>query len=115
MISTAEVLGLIAAVRTVHLAPALKGYLVDLSEASRVHPSLVLGLSPRATLQLARATRSHAAAQGRDYATPDDAKSVAVAVLAHRVVLRPEATARGASGESVVRELLASVAVPVGR
>jgi MoxR-like ATPase len=115
VVSTAEVLGLIAAVRTVHLAPALKGYLVDLAEASRAHPALVLGLSPRATLQLARATRSRAAAQGRDYATPDDAKAVAVPVLAHRVVLRPEAAARGASGESVVRELLASVAVPVGR
>jgi MoxR-like ATPase len=115
VVSTAEVLGLVAAVRTVHLAPALKGYLVDLAEASRKHPALVLGLSPRATLQLARATRSRAAAQGRDYATPDDAKSVALPVLAHRVVLRPEAAARGATGESVLRELLASVAVPVGR
>jgi MoxR-like ATPase len=115
VVSVAEVLGLVAAVRTVHLAPALKGYLVDLAEASRKHPALVLGLSPRATLQLARATRSRAAAQGRDYATPDDAKSVALPVLAHRVVLRPEATARGATGESVLRELLASVAVPVGR
>ncbi|MFT3854867.1 MAG: MoxR family ATPase [Ilumatobacteraceae bacterium] len=115
VVSTAEVLGLIAAVRTVHLAPALKGYLVDLAEASRAHPALTLGLSPRATLQLARATRSHAAARGRDYATPDDAKAVALPVLAHRVVLRPEAAARGATGESVLRELLASVAVPVGR
>ncbi len=115
VVSTAEVLGLIAAVRTVHLAPALKGYLVDLAESSRAHPALVLGLSPRATLQLARATRSRAASLGRDYATPDDAKSVAVPVLAHRVMVRPEAIARGATGESVVRELLAAVAVPVGR
>ena len=115
VVSTAEVLGLIAAVRTVHLAPALKGYLVDLSEASRAHGSLVLGLSPRATLQLARATRSRAASQGRDFATPDDAKAVAVPVLAHRVMVRPDAAARGATGEAVVRELLATVAVPVGR
>ncbi len=115
VVSTAEVLSLIAAVRTVHLAPPLKGYLVDLSEASRAHPALALGLSPRATLQLARATRSRAAAQGRDYATPDDAKAVAVPVLAHRVMVRPEAVARGSSGETVVRELLAAVAVPVGR
>ncbi len=115
VVSTAEVLGLIAAVRTVHLAPALKGYLVDLAVASREHPALVLGLSPRATLQLARATRSRAASQGRDFATPDDAKAVAVPVLAHRVVVRPDSAARGASGESVVRELLATVAVPVGR
>ncbi|MEO5898880.1 MAG: AAA family ATPase, partial [Ilumatobacteraceae bacterium] len=115
VVSTAEVLSLIAAVRTVHLAPPLKGYLVDLAEASRSHPALLLGLSPRATLQLARATRSRAAAQGRDYATPDDAKAVAIPVLSHRVLVRPEAAARGASGESIVRELLAAVAVPVGR
>ena len=75
----------------------------------------MLGLSPRATLQLARATRSRAAAQGRDYATPDDVKAVALPVLSHRVVLRPEAAARGATGEAVMRELLGAVAVPVGR
>ena len=115
VVSAAEVLALIAAVRTVHLAPALKSYLVDLSEASREHGALTLGLSPRATLQLARATRSQAAAQGRDYATPDDAKEVAVPVLSHRVLLRPEAAARGATGELVIRELLATVPVPVGR
>ncbi len=115
VVGVAEVQMMIDAVRTVHLAGPLKSYLVDLSEASRQHPSLVLGLSPRATLQLARATRSVAAAQGRDYATPDDVKSVAVAVLAHRVVLRPDAAARGVSGEYVVHELLDHVAVPSGR
>ena len=110
-----EVLAMTAAVRAVHLAPVLKGYLVDIAEASRAHQGLVLGLSPRATLQLARATRSHAAAHGRDYATPDDAKAVAVAVLSHRVLLRPDAVARGLTGESAIRELLAGVAVPAGR
>jgi MoxR-like ATPase len=115
VVSTAEILTLMAAVRSVHLAPALKSYLVDLSEASRSHAALTLGLSPRATLQLARATRSRAASLGRDYATPDDAKSVAIPVLAHRVMVRPEAAARGATGETVIRELLASVAVPAGR
>jgi MoxR-like ATPase len=115
VVSTVEVLDLMAAVRSVHLAPALKSYLVDLSEASRRHPGLALGLSPRATLQLARATRSRAASLGRDYAIPDDAKAVALPVLAHRVVVRPDAAARGATGDSVVRELLGSVAVPTAR
>ncbi len=115
VVGVPEVQMMIDAVRTVHLAGPLKSYLVDLSEASRQHPSLVLGLSPRATLQLARATRSVAASQGRDYATPDDVKSVAVAVLAHRVVLRPDAAARGVNGEYVVHELLDHVAVPTGR
>ena len=114
VVSTAEVLAMTLAVRTVHLAPALKGYLVDIAESSRQHPGLVLGLSPRATLQLARATRSYAAAQGRDYATPDDAKAVAGAVLAHRVLLRPDAAARGLTGEAAILEILDAVAVPAG-
>ena len=78
VVSADEVMAMIDAVRTVHLADALKGYLVDLAEASRRHPAIVLGLSPRATLQLAAGARARAAAQGRDYATPDDVKAVAV-------------------------------------
>ena len=76
---------------------------------------LVLGLSPRATLQLARAARSHAAANGRDYATPDDVKAVALPVLAHRVHLRPDAAARGLTAEAALVEILAAVPVPAGR
>ena len=70
---------MIEAVRSVFLADALKAYLVDLAEASRRHPAIELGLSPRATLQLAAASRAHAAARGRRYATPDDVKAMAVA------------------------------------
>ncbi len=77
----------------VYIADALKPYLVDLAEASRRHPAIELGLSPRATLQLAAASRAHAAAHGRRYATPDDVKAVAVSALSHRLLLR---TARGA-------------------
>ena len=115
VVSAAEIVAMCAAVRTVHIAPALKHYMVELSETSRDHPGLILGLSPRATLQLARATRSHAAAQGRDYAIPDDVKAVAVPVLAHRVVLAPEASSRGLTSEGAIREILASVSVPAGR
>jgi MoxR-like ATPase len=110
-----EVLEMIDLVRRVHLAPALRGYLVDLSEASRTHRAIALGLSPRATVQLARATRALAAARGRDYATPDDVKTLASPVLAHRLVLRAEAAGRGATHESIVDELLATVRVPAGR
>ena len=73
--------------------------MVDIAEASRRHPALLLGLSPRATLQLSRATRARAASQGREYATPDDVKAVAEPVLAHRVMLRPDAMSRGVTGE----------------
>jgi MoxR-like ATPase len=111
VISLSEVLAMIDAVRTVHLAPPLKAYLVDLVEASRAHPGVTLGLSPRATLQLARATRSYAASKGRNYATPDDVKAVAVHCLAHRLVLRSDASSRGLTGERTILELLASVPV----
>ena len=80
VVSAAEVLTMIDAVRSVFLADALKAYLVDIAEASRRHPAVELGLSPRATLQLAAAARSHAAARGRRYATPDDVKVMAVVV-----------------------------------
>ena len=115
VVTTAEILGMCQAVRAVHLASALKSYMVDLAESSRAHPGLLLGLSPRATLQLARAGRSHAAANGRDYAIPDDVKAVAIPVLAHRVMLRPDAAARGLTAENAIHEILAAVPVPAGR
>ena len=115
VVTTEEVMALIEAVRTVHLALTLQGYMVDLAEASRRHPALLLGLSPRATLQLSRATRARAASQGREYATPDDVKAVAEPVLSHRVMLRPDAMSRGVTGITVIREIVGSVPVPVGR
>jgi MoxR-like ATPase len=114
VVSAAEVLQMIAAVKAVYLASALKSYMVDISEASRRHPAIELGLSPRATLQLSSAVRGHAAAKGRDYATPDDVKAVATAVLAHRILLRAGSNAR-TSAEETIRELLADVPVPVAR
>ena len=115
VVTTEEVMALIEAVRTVHLALTLQGYMVDLAEASRRHPALLLGLSPRATLQLSRATRARAASQGREYATPDDVKAVAEPVLSHRVMLRPDAMSRGVTGITVIREIVAAVPVPAGR
>jgi len=115
VVTVDEVMALIEAVRTVHLAPALQGYMVDLAEASRRHPALLLGLSPRATLQLSRATRARAASQGREYGTPDDVKAVAEPVLSHRLMLRPDAMSRGVTGISVIREVVNSVPVPAGR
>jgi MoxR-like ATPase len=114
VVTTAEVMGMIATVRSVYLAAALKSYMVDIAEASRRHSAIELGLSPRATLQLAAATRGFAAAKGRDYATPDDVKTVAVAALAHRLVLKAGSNARS-TAEDAIRELLADVPVPVAR
>ena len=105
---------MIAGVRSIYMATALKAYLVDVAEASRRHPAIELGLSPRATLQLAAAAKAHAAARGRNYATPDDVKVVGVAALSHRIVLRPDHASR-LSADDAIREVFAAVPVPVAR
>ncbi|MCZ7526205.1 MAG: MoxR family ATPase [Acidimicrobiia bacterium] len=96
----------------VHVAPALKGYIVDLCETTRRHPELALGASPRGSLALQRSARALAASSGRDYVTPDDVKELAPAVLEHRMILTAEAQLRGATTGDVVRAVLATVPVP---
>ena len=115
VIDAEQVVMMIEATERVRMADSLREYIVDITHASRRHPGLALGLSPRASVQLARAVRSLAAARGRDYATPDDVKELAVPVLAHRVMIRHEAVARGFGAAEVVAEILASVAAPSGR
>jgi MoxR-like ATPase len=114
VVSSDEIRSMITEVRGVYLASALKSYMVDLSEASRRHPAVELGLSPRATLQLSAAARAYAAARGRNYATPDDVKSVAVPALSHRLVLRADRGARMSAADAI-GEVLAEVPVPVAR
>jgi MoxR-like ATPase len=110
-----DVVAMTMAARQVHVAPALQGYLVDLTAASRRHPGLSIGLSPRATLALQRASRARAAAAGRDYVTPDDVKALAIPVLAHRVVPTPEAVLQGTDPRRILDDVLRHVAVPTGR
>jgi MoxR-like ATPase len=114
VVSAAEILTMVEAVRSVFLADALKSYLVDIAEASRHHPAIELGLSPRATLQLAAACRAHAAARGRRYATPDDVKAMALPALSHRLLLRTDRGARLDPADAI-SEILADVAVPTAR
>ena len=91
--------------------PELRGYIVDLVTATRHHPDLLLGVSPRGALALQRASRALAASFGRAYVIPDDIKRVAPAVLEHRLLLTPDAQLRGTSVSDVTRALLASVPV----
>jgi len=114
VVSVDEIRAMIAAVRGVHVARALKSYLVDLAATSRRHPGIELGLSPRATLQLAAAARARAAASGRNYATPDDVKAVAHATLSHRIVVRSEHGSQ-LSPADAISEVFDAVAVPVPR
>jgi MoxR-like ATPase len=99
-------------VGTVHVATEVRDYVLDLVAASRRHPDLVLGGSPRGSLSLQRAARALAASFGRDYVIPDDVKRVLPSVLEHRLMLAPDAQLRGVSSTDVVRSIMASVPVP---
>ena len=103
------------AAKAVHVAPALKAYLVDLASASRRHPHLALGMSPRATLALQKVARARAAANGRSYVVPDDLKALAEPVLAHRLLVTPEAQLQGISAADALTEVLRAVPVPAGK
>jgi MoxR-like ATPase len=107
-----EVLDAQVAVRRVHVAPEVRAYAHAVATATRTHPKLTLGASPRATVTLLVAAQAAAAIDGRDYATPDDIKDVAEVVLAHRLIVQPEAEIEGATAASVLDEVLASVPVP---
>jgi MoxR-like ATPase len=107
-----DVATMVALAHAVHVAPSLKGYIVDLAAASRRHPSLALGVSPRAALGLLRASRARAASLGREYVVPDDLKLLAGPVLEHRLALTPEAQMRGVGRQEVLAEVLGSVPVP---
>ena len=95
----------------VHGNDALLHYIIDLAEASRKHPDLSLGASPRAALCLLRCARARALLDGRHYFTHEDVHAVAVGVLGHRLIIRPEAEVEGKQIVDVVRELLASLPV----
>ena len=100
VVSTGRVVAMANAVRGVHVAPAIKEYLVDVADATRRHPYVWVGMSPRATLALQRVARARAAAAGRTYVSPDDLKALALPVLAHRLQLTPDAAAAGHLGRA---------------
>ena len=91
---------------TVHVDESLRAYLVALAQATRRHPDLALGASPRATLALFRAAQARAALAGREYALPDDLKRLAGPVWRHRLLLRPESALRGRTAAAILAEVL---------
>ncbi|WP_197523353.1 AAA family ATPase [Actinokineospora pegani] len=107
-----QVRGLIATVRTVRMAQEVRRYAVEVVTATRRLSEIRLGASPRSTLHLVRAARAQAALAGRDFVVPDDLQAVAVPVLAHRLVLTPEAQASRRAPADLVRGLLQRVPVP---
>ena len=96
----------------IRVAEGLLAYVLDLARASREHPRLTLGVSTRGALALVKAARITAGLRGGEFVTPDDVKDAAPSVLAHRLVLTPEAALEGTSDTDVVRALLAETPVP---
>jgi MoxR-like ATPase len=110
--TAAEVRTLCQAVRGVYVAAPLQRYIVEVVSATRGIPELRLGASPRATLHLTRASRAHAALAGRGFVVPDDIHTLLAPVLAHRLMLTPEARAAGRSPEDLLRIVLQRIPVP---
>jgi len=99
-------------IKEIYVDQAVAEYIVRLVTATREHPDVYLGASPRGSLSLYRSTQALAALEGRDYVIPDDVKQLAVAVLAHRLIIKSQASLREIDPDSIVREILAQV--PVG-
>ncbi|HEY74519.1 MAG: AAA family ATPase [Chloroflexi bacterium] len=102
------------AVKGVHVSPAVKRYIVELAHETRQHPDVYVGASPRGSLTLYRVGQARAAVQGRDFVLPDDVKALALATLAHRVILSPRARLRDLTTEHILEEMLNELPVPGG-
>jgi MoxR-like ATPase len=100
-------------VEDIRIEQAVRRYIVSLARATRAHPEIQVGASPRAVEHLGDATRARALLEARDYVLPDDVKALAVPVLTHRLVLTTDARIRDREAEGVLREVLETVPVPV--
>ncbi len=113
VVDAQEVSRIQAQVRDVYLDPSLHDFILDLAAATRTHPSIALGASPRASLALLYAAQARAAVRGREYVVPDDIKAMTVPVLGHRLIIRPEHRGRAVTPETCLADILARTAVPV--
>ena len=112
VISAEELLEAQEQIRATFVDDLVKEYIVELVGASRKHPDVYLGASPRGSLALFKTAQARAVLDGRDYITPDDIKSLAEATLAHRMIISPAARIKNVDSRSLVDELLRSVPVP---
>ncbi|MCC6380910.1 MAG: AAA family ATPase, partial [Dehalococcoidia bacterium] len=95
--------------------PLIKQYIVELASATREHEAVYLGASPRGSLALFRTSQARALLAGRDFATPDDVKELALSTLGHRIILSPGAKVKGTTVADVVANCIGRVAVPGAR
>jgi len=99
-------------VKQVYVDEKIKKYIVMLAQATREHPDVYLGASPRGSLALFHTSRALAALHQRDYVLPDDVKALAIPTLAHRIIVSPSARIKNISSEAIIREILDSIPVP---
>ncbi len=111
--NAADAIALADDAKAIYVEESLNRYVVALLRATRADSRLYLGASPRAGIALLRVAKARALGAGRSFLEPDDVKAVAVAVLAHRLILAPEARSSGLTGEQIVRETLEKTPVPV--
>jgi MoxR-like ATPase len=107
----AELLQLYDTVTDVHVDESLEQYILAIVRATRNHPDLALGASPRGSLALYKTAQALAALRGRDYVIPDDVKMMVQLALCHRLIVRPESQLRGRSGEMILREIVDQTAL----
>jgi MoxR-like ATPase len=108
-----EVLEFQGLVQRVYIDPVLRTYLVRVVQATRRHPEVELGASPRATMGLYRCSQALAAIRGREYVTPDEIKALAPYALSHRVILKSQARLRERTPAAIIGEILDQVQIPV--
>lgn len=104
-----DLINMQSTVAEVHIDESLKDYIVKLVQATRTHPDVALGASPRGSLALMKTSKAMAGLNGRDFVVPDEIKKLAVPTLAHRLVLRPEAQLKGSRAEDVIDDVLRQV------
>jgi MoxR-like ATPase len=112
VVTAAELVTAQAAIKQVYVDDLIKEYIVDLANASRRHPDVYLGASPRGSLALFKAARAYAALAGRTYVIPDDVKMLLISTFAHRLIISPSARLKNVEARAIVEQISASVPVP---
>ncbi len=112
VVDAAQIVEAQQAVRQVYVDDKIKEYIVDLVRATRSHPDVYLGASPRGSLALYHTAQASAAASGRDYVIPDDVKALVQPTLGHRLIISPAARIKNVEADAVVKEVMGGIRVP---
>jgi MoxR-like ATPase len=115
VVSAEELMAAQRSVKDVYIDDLVKEYIIGLVKATRKHPDVYLGASPRGSIALYKTAQARAAISGRDYVTPDDIKALAMVALAHRLIISPSARIKNIDPRAVIQEILDSIPVPGAR